>query len=1257
MGKLNVLTYNVHGLNHPIKRKKIFSQLKKLQCSIALLQETHLSELEHKKLKREWVNQVYSASFGKKRGVAILINKSLTFSTEKVIQDKLGRYVMIRGQIEGEEVFIVNVYAPNEYDENYFKDIANIIAENAKGIIILGGDFNAVQDGKLDRTPAEVGAQSKKTKTLNNMITELGLGDPWRHINPSMKDFTFFSNVHNSYSRIDFFCISQQHMYKVNDCSIETITLSDHAPVILHLDLGKENVFKYWRMNVSLLTNTAVVQELKQTLIDYLDVNDTGEINPSTLWSAAKAVIRGKMIQISSRLKKQRLAEQNNLEHKIKILEMEHKKSGSNNILLKLKETRKDLDKILTYQAEGALRFSRQKYYETGNKASRLLGFQLRKAQADRMVHKIIDPTSKINLYRPKEIANAFASYYKKLYEEPNSINDDEIKHKCDTFLKNLNLPTLSKEEALSMISDVTENEIREAIRKLKNNKSPGTDGLPGEFYKCFLEVLLPLLTKVFNYTLKTGDMPGSWSEAIISVIHKEGKDAAHCDGYRPISLLCNDLKLLTNILAKRIKIHVQKLIHPDQTGFVPNRHSANNIRRTLNIITQAKNNDRNSMLIGFDAQKAFDTVNWQFLYNTLSMMGFHPQFVEWIKVIYTNPKSCVRVNGSCSDFFYLERGVRQGDCLSPLLFAINIEPLAASIRMNENIKGIEDGSKKEHKISLFADDILTYVSDPATSVIPLIKTLEEYGRLSGYRINQAKSEAMMLKGQWPTNLKNKFHFHMSNQGFRYLGIIITPEVSQLFKANYGKLLNEIKKDLTRWDFLPLSIVGRIETIRMNILPRLLFLFQSLPIKISTATFIMLNKFLSKFIWQNKRPRIKLKTLMCSKELGGLNFPNLKNYYYAAQLRSMVAWVRREEDSIWCKMEQGDCQDIFLDTILFINPDTLSQHKKKVTNEWVKSTLSIWLNIRKLLNIPNSICRLIQIHHNPEFPPSPGLKVWAQKGLKMLGQIMESGNLMSFQQLQEKYEPAKDFYKYLQLRHYLNKHGYLNSLQASPSNIEQFFSSVIKKTINNKYISHAYKILQEDKTENTQYIKEKWELEMNVIINDDEWEQTMLEGHKITNSPTLREFEWKTKIRFFRTPFITSKFGKSSNQCWRSCGGVGDHTHIFWDCPRLAGYWKDIQSEIKNCLGVQIPLEPRFTILGIFPTNLAPISSRIQLKMLLLIAKKMITVSWLQTQPPTIAQWKNKLKEVYHMEQITARLQMKMELFKKKWSSIHNYMF
>lgn len=115
----------------------------------------------------------------------------------------------------------------------------------------------------------------------------------------------------------------------------------------------------------------------------------------------------------------------------------------------------------------------------------------------------------------------------------------------------------------------------------------------------------------------------------------------------------------------------------------------------------------------------------------------------------------------------------------------------------------------KEHKISLYADDILTYISDPALSVPALIDTLKNYGELSGYQINQSKSEAMMLVEHLPIQLSGRTDFHWS-QGFRYLGIIITIDLSKLFKANYGKLMGHVKADLARWEILPLSLIGRI---------------------------------------------------------------------------------------------------------------------------------------------------------------------------------------------------------------------------------------------------------------------------------------------------------------------------------------------------------------------------------------------------------------------------------------------------------------
>ena len=95
----------------------------------------------------------------------------------------------------------------------------------------------------------------------------------------------------------------------------------------------------------------------------------------------------------------------------------------------------------------------------------------------------------------------------------------------------------------------------------------------------------------------------------------------------------------------------ITKLINPDQTGFIPGRQGAINIRRTLNIISCAKRNTQKSMLISFDAQKAFNQVNWCFLYENLAAMGFHSRFIDWIKVLYIEPKSRLESMGVAQNF------------------------------------------------------------------------------------------------------------------------------------------------------------------------------------------------------------------------------------------------------------------------------------------------------------------------------------------------------------------------------------------------------------------------------------------------------------------------------------------------------------------------------------------------------------------------------------------------------------------------------
>lgn len=148
-----------------------------------------------------------------------------------------------------------------------------------------------------------------------------------------------------------------------------------------------------------------------------------------------------------------------------------------------------------------------------------------------------------------------------------------------------------------------------------------------------------------------------------------------------------------------------------------------------------------------------------------------------------------------------------------------------------------------------------------------------------------------------------------------------------------------------------------------------------------------------------------------------------------------------------------------------------------------------------------------------------------------------------------------------------------------------------------------YEAIQHESNDNSMDVKERWELETNIIITDEQWEETFKAGHKLTNSPSWWEFDWKVKMRFFNTPSITSKYSNTSDLCWRGCGSVGDFTHIFWDCPKLLDYWKNVQKEIKQILGMNVALDPELYILGILPDNMTDRDLISLLRTLLLIAK------------------------------------------------------
>ena len=193
-------------------------------------------------------------------------------------------------------------------------------------------------------------------------------------------------------------------------------------------------------------------------------------------------------------------------------------------------------------------------------------------------------------------------------------------------------------------------------------------------------------------------------------------------------------------------------------------------------------------------------------------------------------------------------------------------------------------------------------IKNPNSGLPLLMKMLETYGEYSGYALNIHKTQVMTFNYTPTEELNIMYSFNWNAPFIKYLGVIFVI-AAQLFNINYNCNNKKIYDDLDGWSLLPLYFGSRIRSIKMNILPRLLYLFLSLPVEIPLKQFREWNKDISRFIWNKRRTRVKFSTLQLPEERGGKALPSLRDYYLAAQLRSLTYWCNSSYVAKWKTME------------------------------------------------------------------------------------------------------------------------------------------------------------------------------------------------------------------------------------------------------------------------------------------------------------------------------------------------------------------
>lgn len=432
--------------------------------------------------------------------------------------------------------------------------------------------------------------------------------------------------------------------------------------------------------------------------------------------------------------------------------------------------------------------------------------------------------------------------------------------------------------------------------------------------------------------------------------------------------------------------------------------------------------------------------------------------------------------------------------------------------------------------------------------------------------------------------------------------------------------------------------------VKMNILPKFLYLFQALPIAIPKYYFKQIHSLLVRFIWANKHPRISRALLTIPKQKGGLAVPDMYKYYQAALLSRLIDWSRHGDGKLWPGQEQAQSSAL-LQRAAWCYKDLPTITR---AHPVIGPTLKIGFELFSKGKLSAIISPLFPILGNPQF--EPGLR----KGNFMA--LMEQGIFQASHFLTGEAWPTifslttgslpycLDFWRAVQLRHFLNT---LSSYGRTLTIFEEYCngSGVFHQTL-----SKTYALLIAPSEDFRLPFFRGWERDLGRTFTEEQCTNMI---HNIFESSIcikMQETNFKILSRWYRTPaFLNRCYPEVSDNCWRCGGKEGMLMHIFWSCPRIENFWKEVRRIAKKFSDQEIPEDPSFFLLQ---DTKIPVKSykKSILCHLLNAARACIPLTWKQAQTPTVGLWLKRVEQLNLMEDLVWTSRQKRGIYLKTWS-------
>lgn len=849
---LNLGTLNVAGLLSPSSHDK-FLVLQQKSLDILALQEAHCPNIH---TSNSWSQFFYPKLSYWTHYTALIINPILQPTNFRTFFND--RIMCIDIVWDNKPITILNIYAPNIVTDriSLFEKIHTIPRLDS---FILLGDFNQIINPYTDKfpTPTTIPQGSNPLQLTLSYMSAIDIFSPKDFNINNMSRFTIRNNHLKSASRIDYIFASYDLSALATDKNTSQTHISDHKLVsaTLNKSIYKSNNSK-WKKLLPIMAKSQHITQWTNAHLKTSKYTPHPAINP-TNWTQTKKDLIKYTSKIGSRLKRSQDASINHAQNRISHLEKNKSRKPSFNWIteyvattLKLKSLTKieDHTKFLQSGARWTAKGEQPNKFFFSSFKSRLIQTNLDKVTVDNNTYT-----------QPDDISKFTHKFYSTLLS-----NSPNLDTPNNTTIKFAKPPKFTDSDRDSLMIPFTINEIKNCVRKLPNNKSPGPDGIPYEYYKANLTTLAPNLTILFNQILSTSCPLTDSGDSIMITLYKKGpKDLLK--NWRPICLSNTDSKIYSKLLASRIGTLAKKYISNHQFGFVPERNIWDNIYPITNI-TRAK--DRSGALAFLDQEKAYDRVSWPYLISTLTDFNFPTQITNWISKTLKKSQITIQSQLFTSPPIIPSRGLKQGDPLSPLLYNFSIDPLL--ITLNNTLQGVSIPGQPPIKIMAFADDCVVGLANKEDS-LTLEKTILHYESISQAKLNTDKTQILKLD---TNHIKLPWKTQPTKESIRHLGILLNKEGTDNL-AMETALITKTRLTLSKWKYRKITIIGKTHLI--NTFINSPFWYKARAFPLSNQFIQTVQSLVQTFLWNSTSHPIKISILSKPKELGGTGLTDIKS--------------------------------------------------------------------------------------------------------------------------------------------------------------------------------------------------------------------------------------------------------------------------------------------------------------------------------------------------------------------------------------------